>query len=68
MEWEDRISIRARADVIVTFNLKECPSTTLDKYDIEAQHPDEFISHQINQNGDAVAGAARRQRATMRSR
>jgi hypothetical protein len=34
--------------VIVTHNLKDFPSETLAFYGIEAQHPDEFLSHHLN--------------------
>ncbi len=40
-------AIKARVDVIVTFNLKDFPAEYLKKYDIEAQHPDEFIANFI---------------------
>ena len=41
-------AIQAKADVIVTFNLKDCPDEELKKYGIEAQHPDEFVRHLID--------------------
>lgn len=34
------VAIRAGAQTIVTFNLKDFPAATLAPYDIEAQHPD----------------------------
>lgn len=37
------VAIRASADVIVTYNLKDFPSEILLTYGIEAQHPDRFI-------------------------
>ncbi len=36
--------IEAGADVIITFNLSDFPSVTLTAYDIEALHPDSFLS------------------------
>jgi hypothetical protein len=36
-------AIRCKAEVIVTFNLKDFPVSTLEAFDIEPQHPDEFI-------------------------
>jgi hypothetical protein len=33
-------------DVIVTQNLRDCPDEALVRYDIEAQHPDEFVQNQ----------------------
>ncbi|HQX50634.1 MAG TPA: PIN domain-containing protein [Planctomycetaceae bacterium] len=59
-------AIRARADVIVTFNLADFPKSTLSQFEIEAQHPDEFIRHLIDLNPDAVCEAARRQRASLK--
>lgn len=41
-------AIRASADVIVTFNLKDFPPVHLAPLGIEAQHPDEFIVHLID--------------------
>lgn len=41
-------AIKAKAEVIVTSNLKDFPKTELDKYDIEAQHQDTFIANLID--------------------
>jgi hypothetical protein len=41
-------AIVGRCDVIVTHNLKDFPNETLAFYGIEAQHPDEFLSHHLN--------------------
>lgn len=40
-------AIETKANVIVTFNLKDFPSTYLKSYAIEALHPDDFISDLI---------------------
>ena len=37
-------AIHAQALLIVTFNLKDFPATSLDSYGIEAQHPDVFLT------------------------
>jgi hypothetical protein len=34
--------------VIVTSNLADFPAAELAKYDLEAQHPDEFVMHLID--------------------
>lgn len=39
-------AITAKADVIVTFDLKHFPNDVLDAFGIEAQHPDVFLSYQ----------------------
>ncbi|MGH7750290.1 MAG: PIN domain-containing protein, partial [Candidatus Dormibacteria bacterium] len=36
-------AIKARAQVIVTINLKDFPKPALSPWQIEAQHPDEFV-------------------------
>jgi predicted nucleic acid-binding protein len=51
-------AIRCQAGVILTFNLKDFPSESLNPYDIEAQHPDTFISHLLDLNSAKVCNAA----------
>lgn len=41
-------AIVGRADVIVTYNLKHFPNSALRPFGIEAQHPDDFVLHQID--------------------
>jgi len=41
-------AIRAKAQVIVTFNEKHFPADALAEYDIIAQHPDTFLRHLID--------------------
>jgi predicted nucleic acid-binding protein len=41
-------AIKGRADIIVTVNLRDFPAERLDRWGIEAQHPDEFLTHQFN--------------------
>lgn len=42
--------IRANADLITTFNLKDFPESEVGKYDIEVQHPDMFIVNLLDLN------------------
>ena len=60
-------AIRAGADVIVTYNLKDFPPASLDEFGIEAQHPDEFIIHLIDLAPSKVCGAAKTIRARLRN-
>lgn len=55
-------AIRANAEVIVTFNLKDFPATALASYNIEAQHPDEFLVSLFDAAPGPVCGAVKRQR------
>ncbi len=41
-------AIVAGADVIVTCNLRYFPVQALDPYEIEAQHPDEFVRQLVD--------------------
>lgn len=60
-------AIRTRASVIVTFNLRDFPGESLAKYGLEAQHPDEFITHLLDLSPAAVCGAAKEQRAALKN-
>lgn len=55
-------AIVGRADVIVTFNLKDFPAEVLASKGIEAQHPDDFVRHLIDLHAGAVVSAVRAQR------
>ncbi len=51
-------AIKTNADVIVTFNQKDFPASALGKYEIEAQHSDDFISYLLDLQPAQVATAA----------
>jgi hypothetical protein len=59
-------AIRAQAGVIVTFNSKDFPASALAPYNIEVQHPDEFISHLFDLSAALVTKAVRDQRAALK--
>lgn len=40
-------AITGHVDAIVTFNLKDFPGEVLARYNIEAQHPDDFVLNQL---------------------
>jgi len=58
-------AIIARADVIVTCNLKDFPEQALAPYHIEAQHPDEFVRHMLDLAPVAVVDAVRSQQSRL---
>ena len=60
-------AIRCHAGVIVTFNLSDFPADVLEKYGIEAQHPDEFVGHLLDLSPGAVCHAAKMQRNSLRN-
>lgn len=50
-------AIKSGSQVIVTYNLADFPEAELQKYNIEAQHPNEFIDNLINLSPQEVLGA-----------
>jgi len=58
-------AIRTNAEVIVTFNQKDFPAEQLERFDIYAQHPDEFISNLYDLSPQTVVAVAKRQRAAL---
>lgn len=60
-------AIKCQADVIVTNNLKDFPTNVLDKFDIEAQSPDVFLSHLFDLNPAAFCSAVRQQRERLKN-
>jgi predicted nucleic acid-binding protein len=60
-------AIRGQAHVIVTANLKDFPNDYLSKYDIEAQHPDEFITYLLELNPEEVLQAFQTQVANLKN-
>jgi hypothetical protein len=60
-------AIRCSADVIVTFNLKDFPSDYLSTFDVEAQHPDDFILYLLDLYPVQVCIAAEKVRQRLRN-
>ena len=60
-------AIRAGADLIVTFNLKDFPEKDLKPYGIEAKHPDDFLAFQLDLAPNIVCAAAKRHRASLKN-
>jgi len=56
-------AIRAGAQLIVTFNLKDFPADTLAVFGIEAVHPDTFLEQQFELNEGLLLRTASRHRA-----
>ncbi len=57
--------IVGRADVIVTFNLSDFPKAGLDRFQIEAQHPDEFIRYAFDFDETIAVAAVKQHRAAL---
>lgn len=47
-------ALAADADCIVTYNLKDFPPRNLERYAVEALHPDEFLSAMLERDQDGV--------------
>lgn len=59
-------AIRGRADVIVTFNLKDFPSSVLSRYNLGAQHPDAFVERLLDLDEELVCTTLRQQRLDLK--
>jgi len=60
-------AMRAGAEVIVTYNLKDFPAETVSRYDIQVQHPDDFLLSLFDVAPGLVCGAVERQAAGLRN-
>lgn len=60
-------AIRAGADAIISWNLKDFPTKMISKFDIEVQTPDEFVINLIDLNLDEVLDAVKQQRAALKN-
>jgi len=60
-------AIRAGADAIVTFNLKDFPESAFTEYGIAAYHPDEFLVHLMDLAPGIVCASLKRQRESLRN-
>ena len=59
-------AIAGRANVIVTYNLKDFPESALKQYGIEAEHPDRFISNLFDLSPALIAGQVKAIRARLK--
>ena len=60
-------AIKSGADTIVTMNLKDFPSEVLKPYEIEAQHPDDFIRNLIDFELATVLSAIKKCRKSLKN-
>jgi predicted nucleic acid-binding protein len=59
-------AIHCRASVIVTLNLGDFPGHALADFNIEAQHPDDFVLELLENSPNLVADAARSHRMSLK--
>jgi hypothetical protein len=62
-----RAAIHGSANLIVTFNLKDFPRDQLERYNLVAQHPDDFILDLMNLHPASVCEAAANHRRSLRN-
>ncbi len=60
-------AIRCSAQVIVTTNLSDFPATALEPFNIEAQHPDQFVLDLVNLAPARVATVVQQQAAALQN-
>ena len=59
-------AIRANAQAVITFNLKDFPDHVLARYDTEAKHPDEFVLDSIDLGPAAIIKCVTDQASALR--
>ena len=60
-------AIRAGADGIVTYNLKDFPKETVFEFGIEAIHPDDFLLAQFHLNTGVFINAVKKMRLRLKN-
>lgn len=60
-------AIKANANAIVTFNLKDFPEAELAKHNVEAIHPDDFVYCQIDLAPAIACSAIKRHRESLKN-
>ena len=60
-------AIHTGAEVIVTCNLIDFPAEALARFNIEAQHPDDFLVYLLDEAPGMVCAAVQRQRESLRN-
>lgn len=60
-------AIRCQAGVIVTYNISDFPQAAIASHGVEAQHPDDFVSHLHDLAPAAVCAAVRGQREALKN-
>jgi hypothetical protein len=54
-------------EAIITFNMRDFPKAALDKFNIEAIHPDDFIVDLLDLNAGKVLAAVAEHRASLKN-
>lgn len=60
-------AIRSNADTILTYNLKDFPENLLKEFNIEAQHPDDFLSSLIDIAAETVCTTIKIRRTSLKN-
>ncbi len=60
-------AIRAKAQIIITFNLSDFPSRVTKKYGVEAKHPDKFLCHLLALAPSRVMRVVRETRLSLKN-
>lgn len=60
-------ALRCGASAIVTFNTRDFPRSSLDRFDLEVTDPDDFLVQQFYLYPSAVVAGARRHRSRLQN-
>lgn len=61
------VAIKSSASVIVTYNLKDFPSEYLLSHNVEAQHPDDFISQWLLSHSEIIFPTIKKIRSSLKN-
>lgn len=59
-------AIKAQAQIIVTYNLKDFPSDSLKPFEIETQHPDDFFLNQCDLRQNVFLSVVKKTRLSLK--
>ena len=60
-------AIKSKSNIILTYNLKDFPTTILKSYDMIAQHPDSFLMGLLDKNHEVVCIAVNRHHLSLKN-
>jgi len=60
-------AIECNADAIITFNLRDFPESSLEPHGVEAIHPDDFVSNELDLHEAIVCESVKIVRARLKS-
>lgn len=60
-------AIHAKAQLIITFNLRDFPAKTIAQYNLQAQNPDDFLVYLLGLDAEKVISTVRETRQSLKN-